>query len=402
MRRWTTFAGNITTIASDPAPLGRSTYLGEPSPYIDPNAVEVPVMYARGAHRGLGALSQCPNDVMQYTQAPAWSTTTCKFRWRNLRQPPGLEAGTFTVGSCTTWFVSRDGNGYMMATAAHCVVDDTHLGEYSVDPSSSYNHVCCGYDAAGVCTAGLFAVRAWVATNGYFMTGQGNDGALLWVEPSALNTVAQITPRMQPITYYPGDANLPALQLFSDGYPGNATNKETGQVTNQGCNFATGLQLWLWNTTAPIAPFNANTRQGRDVTYEGVPLCGGHSGGRLLDGIGNAFGIVSRTTTNCTQFPQTLSTFTQIVNQRGQHGVNIAALQQGVRANTQGLQWVVPASGQSCEDACEAQDVGWRAINGGSNNSALCAGFINLPGFGEQWLSGKHLPTPSESLVGQW
>jgi len=97
---------------------------------------------------------------------------------------------------------------------------------------------------------------------------------------------------LQPITYYPPNANLPATTIFSDGCPGNDAGDE-------GCTFATGRDLWFWRAATSVLPINPDTRQGRDVTYE-VPGCRGHSGGMLLNNDNNAFGIlVSGCTSTC-------------------------------------------------------------------------------------------------------
>jgi hypothetical protein len=273
-----------------------------------------------------------------------------------------------------------------------------------VDPNFQAMRVCCQEENTGFCTGGLFQVNAWATTQGFYRDAFENpfktelqDGAVLWVEQVSQdadhNTVTQITPVLQEIVYHPPNANLPTTILFSDGYPGNATDAK-GIVTDEGCTFSTGWELWFWNTTTPLAPVNTNTQQGRDVSYE-VAGCAGHSGGRLLNVDGKAFAILSRGDSECPPSGHTNTTFTQIVNYPGPYGVNIVALQRAVRGSVRGLQWVKPVSGQSCKDACldlsPLGDLGggWRPINGGSNNSALCAEVIQVPATtNTQWLSG--------------
>lgn len=387
---------NADTPANGPAPVERSTYFGYPVDLtgvdIRPRPFPVPTDGRAGRHvvpptrRAPHALTQCPNDIHRYTLDPDFSNTTCQFVI--------YERGNPDPFPCTAWFTSRDGDGYMMVTAGHCVANGGSR-QYFIDPAAP-NQVCCNYDAAGTCIGGLFDVRAWVTTQGWYTSGT-NDGAVIWVQqvPQFASGLAvpQITPVLQPITYNPFNANLPATTLFSDGYPANST-KPDGTSSDEGCDFATGKELWSWSVPTPVSPINTNTQQGRDVTYQ-VPGCAGHSGGRLLNTDMNAFAILVRGPTGCPTNGVSDTTFTQIVNQRGPYGAHIAAMQQAVQASVQGLQWVEPAAGQSCEAACTA--LGWRFINGGSNltdplsSSALCAGFVDLPsGLGSQWLSGKH------------
>lgn len=405
-------ADNVTP-ANGPAPvIGRALPgLGPPSalPPFPAQATPMPGQTRgifRQADRAPHPLTLCVNDP-QYTaptstQYSDWSKTTCQFYYRSIQNSKAY--------TCTAWFASRDGNGYMMATAGHCVVNSTSPGAYKVDPNFEDMRVCCQEDRTGVCTGGLFRVDAWATTKGFYTTGQKNDGAVLWVEQVSQdrhgNNVPQITPVLQEIVYHPPNANLPTTILFSDGYPGNATDNQ-GNVGDEGCTFSTGWELWFWNTTTPLAPVNTNTQQGRDVSYE-VAGCRGHSGGRLLNVDGKAFAILVRGPNWCnqqgsdaiTKVPltnngHTRTTFTQIVNYPSEYGANIVALQRAVRGSVRGLQWVTPVSGQSCKNACldlsPLGDLGggWRPINGGSNNSALCAEVIEVPTTANtQWLSG--------------
>jgi hypothetical protein len=395
-------ADNVTP-ANGPAPVGRSTYFGFPSSEANPKAVDVPgsqptdtLPESQLAH----ALAQCINNSPKFVRSPSPSDTSCRFTWVKLQQSTtSTAAGLVDTGSCTAWFASRDGNGFMMVTAGHCVMGSP--GKYDVDTTSvngqQYTRVCCNPDAAGNCLAGLFSVRAWTTTQGYFSRARGgNDAAVLWVEPAVVDfrgiAVPKITPALQPIYYYPSNSYLPALELYTDGYPGNSTDPATGQVKRLGCNFATGKQLWYWNVTSAILPLTVDTRQGRDVDYQ-VPGCPGHSGGRLLYTNSNAFAIDSRGPNACPA-GRSNTTFTRLVNYPGPYGANVVALQRGVRGSVQGLQWVTPSTGESCEAACSTYGIlsgigGWRPINGGSNDSQLCAGLINMPdSVGQQWLSG--------------
>jgi hypothetical protein len=405
-------ADNVTA-ASGPAPvIGRALPgLGPPSALRPFPAQATPMPgqtrgIFRQADRAAHTLTQCVNDP-QYTaptstQYSDWSKTTCQFYYKSIQN---------TYHTCTAWFASRDGNGYMMATAGHCVVNSTSPGAYMIDPTFQDMRVCCQEDRnTGFCTGGFFQVDAWATTIGFYTTGTKNDGAVLWVEQVSQdrhgNNVPQITPVLQEIVYHPPNANLPTTILFSDGYPGNATDDQ-GNVGDEGCTFSTGWELWFWNTTTPLAPVNTNTQQGRDVSYE-VAGCKGHSGGRLLNVDGKAFAILVRGPSWCTQTGSdtitkvpvtnnghTRTTFTQIVNYPSEYGANIVAMQRAVRGSVRGLKWVTPVSGQSCKDACldlsPLGDLGggWRPINGGSSNSALCAEVIQVPTTANtQWLSG--------------
>jgi hypothetical protein len=67
--------------------------------------------------------------------------------------------------------------------------------------------------------------------------------------------------------------------------------------------------------------------------------------------------------------------------------------------------WVTPpeddAGGRPCDKACEAlgKEQGWRHVNGGSNDRALCAGLIDMPGIGEQWLPGAQCCSPHKKVA---
>lgn len=53
--------------------------------------------------------------------------------------------------------------------------------------------------------------------------------------------------------------------------------------------------------------------------------------------------------------------------------------------------WVTPTELQSnCSAACsETLGTEWRPVNGGSSSFEMCAGLIDLPGLGQQWLVGR-------------
>lgn len=58
--------------------------------------------------------------------------------------------------------------------------------------------------------------------------------------------------------------------------------------------------------------------------------------------------------------------------------------------------WVSPITDTTgvslgCDKSCEnlGKEQGWRHVNGGSDNWALCAGRFDIPGVGQQWLPGQ-------------
>jgi hypothetical protein len=192
-------AYNVTP-ANGPAPVGRSTYFGypadltgvdiipEPFPTDKPEQAARPVAPPR---RSAHALTQCPNDLHRYTLNPDFSNTTCKFVF--------FKKGATKPKGCTAWFASCDGDGYMMVTAGHCVaIEPPGSRQYFIDPNAS-NQVCCKYNDAGTCVEGMFAVRAWVATQGWY-TGKGtNDGVVIWVEQVPQIDNGPVVPHITPV-----------------------------------------------------------------------------------------------------------------------------------------------------------------------------------------------------------
>lgn len=61
------------------------------------------------------------------------------------------------------------------------------------------------------------------------------------------------------------------------------------------------------------------------------------------------------------------------------------------------------ASGQvsGCASSCAAQGPGWQAVNGGSPRPdfVMCAGLIDLPGLGEQWVVGSTLASLNQCQI---
>lgn len=53
--------------------------------------------------------------------------------------------------------------------------------------------------------------------------------------------------------------------------------------------------------------------------------------------------------------------------------------------------WVTPTTTQGCAKACSALGAGWKHVSGGSkmDMSAMCAGLLDMPGVGQQWLVGS-------------
>lgn len=62
--------------------------------------------------------------------------------------------------------------------------------------------------------------------------------------------------------------------------------------------------------------------------------------------------------------------------------------------------WVTSTEVQhGCDKACQELGPAWRYVNGGSDAHALCAGLIDMPGVGEQWLVGHTLSDHSMCYI---
>jgi hypothetical protein len=85
----------------------------------------------------------------------------------------------------------------------------------------------------------------------------------------------------------------------------------------------------------------------------------------------------------------TFSTSTAYANIIGQNGPDTAL-----------YAWITPPTHGNCKAACESlgKEKGWRFVNGGGGN-ALCAGLIDMPGVGEQWLAGELIITTLDRIM---
>lgn len=226
-------------------------------------------------------------------------------------------------GDCTAWFISKK----HMVTAGHCVAS---FGEkqYTIDAANP-GKVCCRVLADGSCdNDALFDIRAWVTTRGYFEgradgDGDFNDGAVLLVEPATDNNI-----KPQPLKLKTFNrVGVPSLSIKTTGFPcedirtcGNWIGVPTPEF---GCDASNGIDCKIlreWNAMeAPLGATTAATAAGEPITYLG-PVCGGHSGGDLVDTSDNkAFGILVSGPCGCDDNQRARSTFSQVVD-RGQDG----------------------------------------------------------------------------------
>jgi hypothetical protein len=82
----------------------------------------------------------------------------------------------------------------MMVTAGHCVVNPDVLGEYQIAPNSPNNAVCCRFNAARECVAGLFSVRAWVTTKRFIPLAPMMGQSFGFSQPYKMLLAAQSLP----------------------------------------------------------------------------------------------------------------------------------------------------------------------------------------------------------------
>ncbi|WIA07984.1 hypothetical protein OEZ85_007456 [Tetradesmus obliquus] len=68
--------------------------------------------------------------------------------------------------------------------------------------------------------------------------------------------------------------------------------------------------------------------------------------------------------------------------------------------------WVSPITDTTgvrlgCDKSCEnlGKEQGWRHVNGGSDDWALCAGLFDIPGVGQQWLPGRTLYSQATCII---
>lgn len=207
------------------------------------------------------------------------------------------------------------------------------------NPTTDPDKACNSNEAA-------FDIKAVVSTLGWWESPddlwRNNDGAVLLVSPR--NPSKSITPRLFPITSVFGQA-VPSLRVQSLGFPGpDDRGLKAGKCT---APEVTGRELRRWSLDETLGdvrqqPFTVPAAQqsfmacspvdGRAarncIAYVG-DLCGGHSGGPLINtGIKPqaVFGIAT-TYTDCVYANgQSLAIFTQIVTQAQDQGAWVSEL----------------------------------------------------------------------------
>lgn len=150
-----------------------------------------------------------------------------------------------------------------------------------------------------------------------------NDGAVLLVEPA---TDDNICPHPLNVKTF-NRVGVSSLSIKTSGFPCEDTrscpNWNGVNTPEFGCGPSNSIDCRIlreWRATAaPLGATTATTSAGEPLTYLG-PVCGGHSGGDLVDTSDNtAFGILVSGPCGCENNQRARSTFSQLVD-RGQDG----------------------------------------------------------------------------------